>query len=59
MSAILTRADGTPFVKPDPADYVSAVDFVRAYHAYRDAIADEANRAFDAGFRIALAKEAR
>lgn len=51
---ILTDDRGRPFVKPDPADYANAVDFMRAYHAYRDAVSDAANRAFDEGFRKAM-----
>jgi hypothetical protein len=51
---IYTRADGTPFAKPDRADYETALEYFRAMWAYRDAIADYANKEFDAAFRKAL-----
>jgi hypothetical protein len=51
---ILTDSNGRPFVKPEAADYASAVDFIRAFHAYRDAVADASNKAFDAQFRKSL-----
>ena len=52
--AILTRANGTPFCRPEPADYSSAVEYMRAVHAFHDAVADAGNAAFDAAFRRAL-----
>lgn len=54
---ILTRKDGTPYVKPIAEDYPDAISFLQAFHAYRDEIADDANRAFDATFRKALAAD--
>jgi hypothetical protein len=52
--AIYTRADGTPIPRPDPADYLDVVDYLRAFHAWRDTIADIASRAFDERFRQRL-----
>jgi hypothetical protein len=52
--AILTRADGTPIAKPDPASYASAVEYMRAFHAYKDEIARVANSAFDNAWRRSL-----
>jgi hypothetical protein len=51
---IYTRADGTPIPRPDPEDYPDVVDYVRAVHAWRDTVADVANRAFDEQLRRAL-----
>lgn len=45
---ILTDGNGRPFVKPEPADYADAVSYLRAMWAYRDAVTDCANKAFDA-----------
>lgn len=41
---IYTRADGTPIPRPEPEDYPDAVSYLQAFHAWRDAIADIANR---------------
>lgn len=51
---IITDANGRPFEKPRRADYASDLEFVRAFHAYRDQVTTEANRAFDDAFRTAL-----
>ena len=51
---LYTRADGTPFEKPERDDYTDPVEYMRAMWAYRDAIADYANKTFDAAFRKAL-----
>lgn len=60
---ILTRADGTPYDKPDRADFPvgsdGALAFLRALWAYRDAVSSDANRAFDAQLRESLARRAR
>lgn len=56
---ILTDGDGRPFEKPAPEDYPSAVEYMRAYHAYQDAVADCANQAFDSALRAALRKDSR
>lgn len=57
-AAILTRGDGTPYVRPERSDYPEGTEgartYLRAFHAYKDEIADDANRAFDAAFRKAL-----
>jgi hypothetical protein len=51
---ILTDDQGRPFAKPDPKDFASTLDWLRAYWAYRDATADCANKAFDTQFRKVL-----
>ncbi len=47
---ILTDANGVPFEKPEPppadADIKAKIAYLRAYHAYNDAVTDCANRAF-------------
>jgi hypothetical protein len=48
---ILTDDKGVPFVKPDPEDFASSTDFLRAFWAYRDAIADASNKAFEVELR--------
>jgi len=53
---ILTRANGTPYVKPERADFPDAIAYREAFRAYKDEIADDANRAFDASFRASLEK---
>lgn len=50
-----TRANGTPYVKPEPADFPDTGAYLRAFHAYRDEICDDGNRSFDASFRNYLA----
>lgn len=52
--AILTNAQGVPFERPRREDYPSDVDYLRAFHAYKDAVANEANKAFDEAFRNAF-----
>lgn len=51
---IITDANGRPFEKPRRADYTSDLEFARAFHAYRDRITAEANRAFDDAFRTEM-----
>ena len=51
---ILTRADGTPLPRPRRVDFGSDLDYIRAYHAWRDAVAAEANAGFDAAWRKAI-----
>jgi hypothetical protein len=51
---ILTDGQGRPFVKPDPQDFATTTEFLCAYWAYKDAIADCANKAFDSGLRASL-----
>lgn len=53
---IYTDANGKPFEKPLPEDYMRASEYFQAYWRYRDAIADCANKAFDEGFRKGLKK---
>lgn len=48
---ILTDAKGRPFEKPVPSDFPDTTSFLRAYSAYKDAISECANRAFDAELR--------
>jgi len=51
MSVILTRLDGTPIAKPSRAEFASDVEYLRAFYAYKDAIAREANEAFDKAWK--------
>lgn len=51
---ILTRADGTPIERPAPEDFGSAVEYMRAFHAYRDEVAKVANGAFDTQLKLSL-----
>ena len=51
---IYTRADGSPIPRPDRADYPDGVDYLRAMHAWRDAVTDIGNRAFDERFRARM-----
>jgi hypothetical protein len=50
---ILTDACGRPIAKPRRADFSSDVEFLRAFHAYKDCVANTANDAFAKGFRKA------
>jgi hypothetical protein len=51
---ILTDDKGRPFVKPSRADFASGVDYLRAFYAYKDAVASCANDSFDAAFKKAI-----
>lgn len=51
---IYTRADGTPIPRPERADYPDEVGYLRAYWAWKDAIADVAGRAFDEQLKASL-----
>ena len=50
VTEILTDGDGVPIPRPCRKDFADDVDFMRAFHAYRDRIADVANTAFVEGF---------
>lgn len=50
---ILTDGNGRPFEHPDPAT-MPKIAYIRAVHAYNDAVTDCANRAFAKGFRLAI-----
>jgi hypothetical protein len=50
---ILTDASGRPIEKPRRVDYSSDVEFLHAFHAYKDRVANTANSAFAEGFRRA------
>lgn len=52
--AILTDARGVPFERPMRDAYPDAVAFVRAFHAWRDAVSAAARAGFEAGWRGAL-----
>jgi hypothetical protein len=54
-NVILTDENGVPIDRPCRADFASDLEFIRAFHAYRDRVASVANRAFDDAFRKALA----
>lgn len=56
---ILTDSKGVPFAKPEPTEFATTVEFLRAYWAYRDAIADAAGRAFDEQFVKSMRRGAR
>ncbi len=49
---ILTDATGKPFPRPSREDYPNVLDYIRAFHAYKDAIADCANKSFDKAIRV-------
>ncbi len=51
---ILTNDRGVPFVKPETQDFATTTEYLRAFWAYRDAIAEAANKAFDASFRKSM-----
>ena len=57
---ILTDGRGRPIDPPEPpapdAPIEETVAYLRAYAAYKDRVADIANRAFDEAFREALRK---
>jgi hypothetical protein len=55
-ATLLARANGSIIWKPERADYSSDLEFVRAYHEYRDEIAHAANTEFDTAFRAAVSK---
>lgn len=48
---ILTDADGEPFPLPTRADFATDAEYVRAFHAYKDAVTAAANSAFDTAWR--------
>lgn len=50
---ILTDGEGRPIERPRREDFASDLEFVRAFHAWKDRIAGVANAAFDAAFRKA------
>ena len=54
MSPLLTDANGVPFERPRREDYACTVDFLRAFHAYKDRVANYANTEFVAAFSRAL-----
>jgi len=49
---ILVHEDGRPFERPELQGYgiEARIAFIRARHAYNDAVASEANRAFSETF---------
>lgn len=53
-AVIITDARGRPIDKPVRADFASDVEFIRAFHAWRDKITKSANEAFDDAFRKAM-----
>lgn len=57
MKTILTNAKGVPYNRPERADFATDLEFVRAFHAYKDAISRDANEAFDRAARKALRKK--
>ena len=53
MEAILTDAQGRPMPRPERADYPDAISWMRAFWAWKDRVAEVANRGFAEGFRAA------
>ena len=53
---ILTNELGVPFERPRRDVYASDLEYVRAFHAYKQAITNCANTAFDAKPRKVGAK---
>jgi hypothetical protein len=51
---ILTDESGVPFERPCREDYADTGDFLRAFHAYKDAVANCANLAFAYAFQDAM-----
>jgi hypothetical protein len=51
---ILTNDKGVPFAKPEPSEFATTVEFLRAFHAYKDAVSDCASRAFYEQFRKSM-----
>lgn len=51
---IVTDEQGRPVYKPEPGDYSTLIDFIRARHAYNDRITEMHNQAFDASFKHAM-----
>jgi hypothetical protein len=54
--AILTDERGRPMDRPKRSDFSSDVDFIHAVHAFNDRVTGIGNRAFDEGFRSAMAR---
>lgn len=48
---ILTDEHGRPMPKPSREDYPDTIAWMRAFWAWKDRVADVANRAFDAALR--------
>lgn len=53
-ATIITDARGRPIDKPVRSDFASDVEFIRAFHAWRDKVTATANAAFDDAFRKAM-----
>lgn len=56
QSVIVTDAQGRPLDKPKRADFTSDIAFIHATHAHNDKVAGIGNRAFDEGFKTAMAR---
>jgi hypothetical protein len=57
---ILTNANGKPFDKPTRDEFgpgwKGTSEFLAAFHAYKDQVADCAHSSFDLAFQLALKK---
>jgi hypothetical protein len=53
---ILTDEHGRPIERPRRADFSSDVEFMHAFHAFKDRVANMANAAFAGSFRGHLAQ---
>lgn len=53
-TAILVTDNGTPMPRPVRQEFADDIAFIRAYHAWRDSVANTANDAFASAFRRAM-----
>jgi len=53
---ILTDVRGVPLDKPRRADFDSDLAFIHATHAFNDKVTGIGNKAFDKGFKAAMAR---
>ena len=53
---IYTDEKGRPIPKPEPEDYPTTVEFLRARAAWSDRLSDIANRAFSEAFSKGMKK---
>ena len=56
QKVIYTDAEGRPLDKPRRADFDSDIAFIHATHAFNDKVTGIGNRAFDEGFKKAMAR---
>jgi hypothetical protein len=56
QKVIMTDAEGRPLDKPRRADFDSDIAFIHATHTFNDELTGIGNRAFDEGFKAAMAR---